>query len=90
MPIPSWVINIEDKGVRERALGLWADFQRARERAQLDHQKVVFEADVLHTATVTDALFKRDGAIRRARDVYDRAKKDLLETSPLRVVEKAQ
>ena len=83
MPIPSWIISIEDKAVRERALGLWADFQRARERAQLDHQKVVLEADMLHTTTVTDALVKRDKAIRKARDVYDRAKKGLLETAPL-------
>ena len=88
MAIPVWIIRIEEKAAREQALGLWADLQRVREKAQLEHQQVVRDADLLYESAVNDALVKRDRAIHKARDVYDRAKKDLLETSPLRVVAK--
>jgi hypothetical protein len=81
MPIPNWIVSIEDKTVRERVLSLWADFQRARERAQLDYQQVVQKADGI----VSDAAVKRDGVVRKAREVYNRDRKVLLE--PL--VEKA-
>lgn len=89
MPIPNWIVSIEEKAVRERALSLWADFQRAREKAQLEHQQVVRGAELLYDSTVSDAVVKRDRAIHKARDVYDRAKKSLLEAAPLKLVEKA-
>ncbi len=78
MAIPNWIISIESKAVRERALGLWADFQREREKAQLDWRRVVEEADLRHTNVVKGALDKRDRANHKSRDVYDRAKENLL------------
>lgn len=80
MAIPNWIIRIEEKAVRERALGLWADLQRVRDKADLERQQVVREADLLYTNTVRDTRVKRDRAVAKARVVYDREKEALLKT----------
>jgi len=80
MAIPNWIIRIEEKRTREAALGLWADLQRARERAQLEFAQTKQGADSLYASTIADAAIRRDRVIGKARDSYDKAKQDLLKT----------
>ena len=82
MAIPNWIVSIESKAVRERALSLWADFQREREKAQLDYRRVVEEAELRYDSALKGALNKRDRANQKARKVYDEAKESLLQGNP--------
>ncbi len=76
--IPNWIIRIEEKGRREQALTIWADLQRARERAQLEYAQSETAASDLYESTRNDAAVKRDRAIHKAKDVYEKAKQDII------------
>ncbi|KKK83891.1 hypothetical protein LCGC14_2788820 [marine sediment metagenome] len=78
MAIPNWIVSIESKAIRERALSLWADFQREREKAQLDYQRVVDEAEIRYDNAFKSALDKRHRVTQKARNAYDEAKESLL------------